>query len=520
MIKKIGLLIRNHKILTFIFFALLLGGGYYVYQKISKKEEGVRYVTQTAEKGTLVVTVGGTGQIFTSQQINLFPKVAGEVDRIKVESGKSVSAGDLLLTLDDKDAQNAVRDALLDLESAQLDFNELQSSPDPNLPDATTQAQNAAYNTIADAFVDLATMITTLNDILYNSSYLEEDTMGTYDATSQEYKETAQTKYVMALDAYNQNLKEYKVITRESSAESIINVLNLTENTSKLAGEAVKNTDILLEHIDDQIDAEDRPASLTRDQNSLDIYTGQVNTHLESIISDRDAILVLSFDLESQSITLQQKQNDLSDAQVDLKDYQILASVDGIIAAINVEENDQVTTSTAVVTLVSHEMISEISLNEVDVPKVKIGQKATLTFDAFDEYKITGKVFEIDLLGTVEQGVVTYNVKVSFDAINENLKPGMSVSANITTEVKEDVILVPNSALEQKGDSYFVKTMVDGKPRLLEVQIGLANEMQTEILSGIAEGDEIITQSLGAEKMPADERNRGFFPGQSRVRMR
>ncbi|MDD5433706.1 MAG: hypothetical protein PHE77_03610, partial [Candidatus Pacebacteria bacterium] len=59
--------------------------------------------------------------------------------------------------------------------------------------------------------------------------------------------------------------------------------------------------------------------------------------------------------------------------------------------------------------------MAEISLNEVDVAKVKIGQRAIITFDAIDELEITGKVEDVDTIGTVSQGVVSYNVKIIFD---------------------------------------------------------------------------------------------------------
>jgi multidrug efflux pump subunit AcrA (membrane-fusion protein) len=120
-------------------------------------------------------------------------------------------------------------------------------------------------------------------------------------------------------------------------------------------------------------------------------------------------------------------------------------------------------------------------------------------------------VAEIDSVGTVSQGVVTYNVKMSFDTQDDRVKPGMSVSAAIITDIKQDILVVPNSAVKsQSGMSYVemfdmpLPAPVDGligsiskiAPNKIPVEVGLANDSDTEITSGIKEGDEIVTRTI------------------------
>src|SRR5207248_903868 len=83
--------------------------------------------------------------------------------------------------------------------------------------------------------------------------------------------------------------------------------------------------------------------------------------------------------------------------------------------------------------------------------------KATLTFDAIPDLTISGTVAEIDSLGTVSQGVVTYNVKISFDTQDSRIKGAMSVSAAIITEVKQDVLVVLNSAVKSSSGASYVE---------------------------------------------------------------
>ena len=104
--------------------------------------------------------------------------------------------------------------------------------------------------------------------------------------------------------------------------------------------------------------------------------------------------------------------------------------------------------------------------------KVKVGQKVTLTFDAIEDLSITGEVAEIDTLGTVSQGVVNYAVKIVFDTQDERVKSGMSVSAAIITDVKQDVLLVPNAAVKSNDEQY-VEVLENNIPRNQTVETGL-----------------------------------------------
>jgi multidrug efflux pump subunit AcrA (membrane-fusion protein) len=153
--------------------------------------------------------------------------------------------------------------------------------------------------------------------------------------------------------------------------------------------------------------------------------------------------------------------------------------------------------------------MAEISLNEVDVAKVAIGQKVTLTFDAIEGLSLTGVVSEIDTIGTVTQGVVTYNVKIAFDTQDERVKGGMSVNASIITNVKADTLVVPNSAVKTQGTGHYVEifdppiattsgnqgTVSKVAPHKVQVEIGLANDTSTEITSGLKEGEQVVTKT-------------------------
>ncbi|MDP1629176.1 MAG: efflux RND transporter periplasmic adaptor subunit, partial [bacterium] len=103
---------------------------------------------------------------------------------------------------------------------------------------------------------------------------------------------------------------------------------------------------------------------------------------------------------------------------------------------------------------------------------------------------------EIDTIGTVTQGVVNYNVKISFDTQDERVKPGMSVSAAVITDIKQNVLLVSNSAIKSSGSGQYVEVLVNNAPQSRSVETGLSNDTMSEIISGLEEGEKVVTQTI------------------------
>ena len=176
------------------------------------------------------------------------------------------------------------------------------------------------------------------------------------------------------------------------------------------------------------------------------------------------------------------------------------APADGVAAKINFKKSDSVSGGAIAATFITNQRIAEISLNEIDVAKIKVGQKSTLTFDAIPDLSISGEVAEIDTIGTVSQGVVSYMVKITFDTQDERVKPGMSVSAAIITNVKTDVLMAPVSAVKSQGGMQYAEIKnSDAAPVQMQVETGIANDEFIEIISGVKEGDNVVSGTISAQ---------------------
>lgn len=557
----------THKFIAAIIAVAVIGGGYYWYQSANKAQAPTKYVLGAVQREALITSISGSGQVATSNQVDVKARVTGEITYIGVVEGQKVKAGAVLAYIDSHDAQKAVRDAQISLETSQLSLAKLLAPIDQLAimqgEDSVNQARQAKqdaqdnlasmsdseFNTISNNFLELPAIMAGLQDILFSSSIntgqwnvdYYSDMAKTYDEKATQYRNYAYDSYVKARAAYDKNFIDYKAASRYSNASVIEILLNETYDTEKIISDAIKNSNNLIQFYQDTlIKYSQKVNSLSNTHlSNLSSYTGKVNSHLTNLSSlqdeiksykktivDSDRIITekqLSFDktmagpdeldIRSAQLAVKDKENALTQAREDLADYTVRIPFDGVISKVNVKKGDTAG-STALAILISSQQIAQVSLNEIDAAKIKVGQKATLTFDAIDGLSISGQVAQIDVTGTVSQGVVSYGVQIAFDTEDARIKPGMSVSSSIITDSKVDVLVIPNSAIKNQGGISYVEivrnpasldatnvagisidsTLLSPQP----IEIGLANDTLTEVAGGLKEDDLIVVQTVAA----------------------
>jgi multidrug efflux pump subunit AcrA (membrane-fusion protein) len=134
----------------------------------------------------------------------------------------------------------------------------------------------------------------------------------------------------------------------------------------------------------------------------------------------------------------------------------------------------------------------------VDIIKVKPGQKASVTIDAISGKTFTGKVVGIDRNGSSSSGVTVYPTSVMLDMDVEGVQPNMAATVNIITETKDNVILIPVGAAKTSNGQATVTILKNNQPQQVTVELGLSSDTQVEVLSGVLEGDAVVTSSSAA----------------------
>ena len=134
-----------------------------------------------------------------------------------------------------------------------------------------------------------------------------------------------------------------------------------------------------------------------------------------------------------------------------------------------------------------------LKLSENDAVKAQAGQNVDLTIDSLAGWKAQGTVSYIATASETTNGVVTYAVRVNFADPDPRVKIGMTANVTIITAVKENALLVPNAALLPKGSGHIVQVLdASGKVKDVDVETGLSDGTQTEILSGVSEGTRVM----------------------------
>ena len=195
----------------------------------------------------------------------------------------------------------------------------------------------------------------------------------------------------------------------------------------------------------------------------------------------------------------------LDQAEAELDKTIITASFDGIVAAVYIREGQQLSTMTYANPAICVIDPSEIKLSgvidEIDVPKVKLGQEAIIVLDALPDKEVKGRVTFISPASTVQAGVVFYKTTITLENPDEELKDGMSATAEIILEQHDDVLLIPNRAIQGSLEKPWVEVVTNGQIEERQISMGLSDGMYTEVLSGLEEGEEVVLPEVSQFRM-------------------
>ena len=513
---------KSHKKLSMLLVIVLASTVYGSVKIIQNIGIGPKYVLAEAQTGTLLGTVTGTGQVAASNQIDLNNNVSGTVLSVNAVTGEQVKAGDLIVEIDPTTARIALQNAQIALAKLQEPTDPLQLATDQNSLDsavaAKTTAETTGVNNVASALIDMTNVISGMNTMLYDKTgYLNGQQLVSMPDMARANAMSAGVAFDQANNMYKQNVTDSKSVTRDSSSADIDKLISSTLDTAKTLAQSVQDAKVAVDYIKNLDSSQNTSTNTTTAENNLSTWTTTMNSDVSSLLNSKNTIDSSTNDIEQQTLTLKKLQQgtdplDIQSAQLAVETaqnnynkYFIRAPLDGVVAKVSVQVGDQTTGSVG--TFISTSKIANISLNEVDSAKVAIGDKVNLTFSAINNLTITGTVAQVDLVGTVSQGVVTYNVQIAFDTDDIRVKPGMSVSASIITSASQNVLLVPSSAVKSQGNISYIQTFKNPVPKSSEsgyttnespiqviVQTGASDTTNTEITSGLKVGDQVITK--------------------------
>ncbi len=426
--------------------------------------------TARVQRGNLTATIAAAGTVAARSQVVLMFQASGQVEEIDVKVGDKVKAGQVLAKLDTTDLEMAVTKAQIDLESSNVQLQKTKQGPTPSevesakasLASAQAAYQNALskYNltdaqlAVARANVDKAAATIQRAQLAYDweaHNWLDPNPSLSAQATT---LSDAQSAYTLTVAAYNQQAA--------------------TINNSEIQSAASQ--------------------------------VAQAQFALDKLLATP-----APEDVAAAEAAVKQSQASLQQAQLAVTNASVLAPFDGTVGDIYAQIGQWASTSTQALVLVDLSQVNLlVTLGETDVPKVQMGQEAQILLDALQGQVFTGTVTEIDLVGTVTSGVVNYSATIAVENPSESMRSGMNATANIILQQRQNVLLVPNRAVRTVNTRLRTATVVyQGQLIDVPVTIGLTGDTQSEVLSGLQEGDVVLTsQTTTTTRTPGAG---GFF---------
>jgi HlyD family secretion protein len=471
----------------------------------------------TIQPGNRAGQVSAAGNIALISQRSVVLQAGGIVTQVPVKVGDVVAAGDLLVALDTTDLQRTVEQAKLTLDNAQLALDKLKEPPDPAEIAAARASLASAQQQLATAQAGAtpAQLQAAQAKLAAAQAAYQDLKDGPSDAELTQISADLDTKLIAlrdAQDAYDR--VAYKGDVAASSQASALQTATIAYNASKAAYEiAIKPAS--------ESDLQTALANIQSAQDALDTLRNQAKDALPSaqaqVASAQSALDALlkgpsDTDLRAAEISVQQAQLSLEAAQATLAQAQLRAPMAGTILTVDVSVGQQVGAGTSAVTIADLSQL-ELTINvaEVDVGKMRLGQKAEVTVDALPDKTFTGTVSRIAPSSAATSGVVNYPVTVQLDAKGlDGVLPGMTSMANLLSDVAPDTWLVPTSALVDQGGNSVVMIVRGGRRMPITVtRQGSQGEWTIVQSPELQKGD----QAIGSVSSYLQQNNNRFGPG-------
>ena len=468
---------KSSLIILLVLLVLVGAGGFLYYQQqvgSAQAAANANLQTATLTQGNLVATVSGAGNISAPQETNLSFQLTGvPITKVGVNVGDKVKTGDVLAQEDDSQLQFALRSAQAQLSSAQANLQKLQTPP------LTTDIQSAQ--------AQVASAQAAYNAAVNKSNHAPDQLM------------TDKAALDKAAAALQQAQAAFNLIAWKSGASTSTQAATLASATADYQA-ALGNYNLALTDINDSA-VKSAAQSLAAAQANL-VKVTTPNTPQD--------IQVAQASVATAQVSVDQATRNLDQAK-------IIAPFDGTVAAVNYVAGQILPSSggSTVITLVNLDNLqTQVTISEVDIPNVKVGQTVNMTFDALSGQTFPGKVTSITPVGTVTSGVVNFTVTVQLTKSNSQIMPGMTATANIVVNQRENVLMAPNRAVKTQGNRKVLTILFEGKQVPLYVQTGLSNDTNTEIISAttpdgtpvsLQDGDTIVlnpTTTTGGNRGP------------------
>ncbi len=457
---------------------VMIGAGGFVLLKAQANatSTATTYKTETLATGNITNTVGATGNVYARQSVQLTWKTSGIVQSVDVTKGQQVTSGTVLAQLQQSSLPQDVINAAIDLTNAKNALNNLLNS---------NTARATAELTLVQAEQTLVSAQKTAQS-------------KTFQRASQQTIDIAQANLIQAQAAldnattiYNQNKARATNDVQYAAALSQFAQAQQKFNSAELNYSYVQSL----------------PDPLTVQAANAEVDLAQA----KYLDAKRAWELVKDGPPATDVAAAQAK---VAAAQAILDEAKITAPISGTVVAIDTQPGDLVSPQTAAIKIddLSH-LYVDISVSEVDINQVKLGQPVQITFDAISSKTYNGKVTDISMEGSSSSGTVNFTVTAEITDADAQIMPGMTASANIVVTELNNALLVPSSAIRTINGSQIVYIMQNNVLTPVPITTGITDSSGTsiEVTSNNLKAGDLIVLNPPSATTSSTTTGRGFF---------
>jgi HlyD family secretion protein len=457
-----------------VIIAIAAGGFILAKNNVSKSSSTAAQRTTKVTKGNIEVSITGSGTITSANTADLMSNVEGKIIKAYFKEGDAVKEGDLLYEIDDNDAQLSIQKIENSISQAKLNASSNEKNYDNLLITAPFSGKVTNIQAEKGESVNNSKSLFTITD--------------TSNLTISVPFSTTDIKNIKVGQKVQVNLQE-----QYDTIEGIVTEIAGNTYTASNGG-IVKNVEVTLTNPGTITDSSTASVSLTNSSgveivsqgvgtftyaNMKTVQAGtsgefsSVNIKENQYVNKGDVLITINNDdlqitSKTNDLKMQDLQNQLTAAKKTLEDYKVYAPFDGTISAVTAGQGDSLERGNTLLSIRDfNQMEFTISVDELDISKVKVGQEVSVTVDALTETTTkprSGEVIYKAMEGTSSNGVATYNVTIKINE-TESLLAGMNANAAIILDKAENALVLPLEAVSQRGNKAYVwvKGSTDGK---------------------------------------------------------
>ncbi len=505
--------------------AVLIAGGSVVYYKKTKAAEaaGTVYNAVTVTKGDLTAVISSSGTVAPIEQYNVVSLVTGDVLSDNLSEGDEVQGGQMLYEIDRAEAERNIQKYEIALQKQQISNDQTQSSLQNRYVKATTDG------VVTELYVDEG----------------DEVNSGTKLCEITDYATLTATLPFNASDAAGISVGDAAEVWLEATGERVTGTVTRVATGSYISGTGVPVSDVTVEFANPgAVNSGAEVSVITggyacNDTGESEISAcvtitaktsgtvADLSVNKGDNVTTGELLLTLESDTAevnglSSELNLENAQLELQDMIDKLDDYTITAPIAGTVLTKSYKAGDTLDGNKTTLCVIADmsALTFEMSIDELDIKELYVGQKVIVTADAAEGVEYEGKITGISIVGTTTSSVTTYPVTVVIEDY-DGLLPGMNVTADIVSAEAKDTLMVPVAAVTRGSLVRVDKASVDeadivqedGDYAYIKVTTGISTDDYIQITDGLEEGDTVYISSASQTTESTEEVNMGMMGG-------